>query len=48
MTTDVDVEVDAVVVGGGPPGGGSKWNINPSDVAEGCVPTANPFVLESR
>jgi hypothetical protein len=49
VTTDVDV--DAAVVGGGPPEGGSKWNIIPSDAsppAPAVVPTANPLVLESK
>jgi hypothetical protein len=57
LTIDDDVvttlDVDVAVVAGGPPSGGSKWNINPSDSARleplaTVVPTRNPSVPEFR
>jgi hypothetical protein len=54
LTIEVEVvtAVDVVVVGGGgSPPGGSRWNIIPSEAtppAPAVVPTANPFVLDSK
>jgi hypothetical protein len=48
IVVEVVTAVDVVVVGGGSPPGGSRWNIRASAGPDGAVPTANPFVLERR
>ena len=48
VITDVTVVGVVAAVAGGAPPGGSRWNMTPRDVGLGCVPTANPLVLDNR